>query len=448
MTEYYDREDVNSIHAVLFKNTLWMSHKYYYDFDTEEWIKCYKLDRLPYGLITLQLDNGKTNNQCVVTCEDSYRLADFPEEINSEFMLNEKKWRDEIVKAGAEFDWLDENETSDCWVKGKVCWTKADIVPGVVLIGPREHPNLNSFGYFYKESKRFAKSCSYTRIITEEELLQEEEDRQQRIKKLDEEQKMINELSKKIGLKCCKKYIKYAYQCLGFGKMSYIDTIEYYKTLTKNPEEITKMRIAETLSEDERQKFLDTEYKSTIGLIGLVSKLGENYDVVFDSGQQVPEFNKWRDEHYVCLTGSDGIFDIVVHGANYAYLYCGDSDPHNEYERKIPLEKNESNNTFTFTDITLENPLFLSASGSRLEIYTDGKIVTYKSIWIKYDKGRIINKFGNSYAISHFPKLDRILFNGHAWQPSFSSGYQEIVDIPFEDEEQINRDVCRYALSC
>ena len=160
-----------------------------------------------------------------------------------------------LPKKGAEFDWFD--ETSDSWIKGKVCWTKADIVPGVMVIGPREHPNINSFGYFYKESRRFAKSCTYTEVMTQEELQQEEKDRLEIIKKIDEEKKIINELSIKIGLKCCKKYLKFAYNCTGFGKMSYIDPIEYYKTLTKNPEEITKIRIAETLPQDERQKFLE-----------------------------------------------------------------------------------------------------------------------------------------------------------------------------------------------
>lgn len=240
------------------------------------------------------------------------------------------------------------------------------------------------------------------------------------------EKKMINNLSTIIGLKCCKKYIEWAWNCPGFGKMSYIDTIEYYKTLTKNPEEITRIKIAETLIGSEKQKFLEDD-ENLVGLIGLVSNIGENYDVVYDSSSQIPN------QHNITLSDQyDGYFDIVVHNASYAYLYYDNMDPNDVYNRKIPLEENYLNNTFTFTDITLENPLFPAISDNKLTIYTDGSDVTYKTIWINSDKN-ILNKFGNSYAITHFPKLDKVLFHGHGWQPSFYCSYKEIVDVPFKN---------------
>ena len=126
----------------------------------------YPLDFLPYGLCCFRLVWG-TEEKCVITCINSYRLAkEIPEDTDHDFILEEKKWRDEIVQSGAEFDWyLEKNEE---WVKGKVCWTKADIIPGVVVIGPRKCPNMNLWGYYYKESSRFAKSCTYTKIITPE----------------------------------------------------------------------------------------------------------------------------------------------------------------------------------------------------------------------------------------------------------------------------------------
>ena len=118
-------------------------------------------------------------------------------------------------------------------------------------------------------------------------------------------------------------------------------------------------------------------------------------------------------------------------------MYCCDSSDDNEFNRKIELEKVniDGKDIFTFTDITYDNPLTPSLSGSKLTIYTDGNLVTYMNIWIDIKERIIIDSFGNSYAISHFPKLGCVLLNGHMWQPSMSLSYDELINIPLPVEK-------------
>ena len=59
-------------------------------------------------------------------------------------------------------------------------------------------------------------------------------------------------------------------------------------------------------------------------------------------------------------------------------------------------------------------------------------LITYKNILIDMPQSAILKSIKNSYAISHFPKLNRILLNGHMWQPSLSCSYDELIDIPVE----------------
>jgi hypothetical protein len=442
MTEYYDRQTVNDKHLVSF-NIPEQKKLYYYEFDKKDWIECYPLDNLPYNLCSFRLELKKekkcviwkTKEKCVVTCKDSYRLSEtYQEHTDHKFMLAEKKWRDDIVISGAEFDWY--LEKTNEWVKGKVCWTKADIIPGVIVIGPRNCPNINGWGYIYKESKRFAKSCTYTKVFTQEELDEEEKQKQDAVQSINNKEKIVNEWKEKIGMKCPEKYKHLAYRCHGSGKFGIVDTLPYYQSLKRYPLEVTKERIAETLPIEDRQKFLEKEYP-TLGLIGLVSKLTDGYSVCFNSNKKVPQHDKYLNKKYVILSESDGFFNIQIHCATFAYLYCCDSSDDNEFNRKIELEKVniDGKDIFTFTDITYDNPLTPSLSGSKLTIYTDGNLVTYMNIWIDIKERIIIDSFGNSYAISHFPKLGCVLLNGHMWQPSMSLSYDELINIPLPVEK-------------
>ena len=115
-----------------------------------------------------------------MTCHDSYRLTTDPDnEPDPEEMWEEKSWRDEIVKEGAELDYLfNDDETAyrplgllndEKGYRAKVSWTKADIIPGVLVGGPRRCPNVNGFGYVYKESRHFGESGTFFELLTTEE---------------------------------------------------------------------------------------------------------------------------------------------------------------------------------------------------------------------------------------------------------------------------------------
>ena len=177
MTEYYNSETVNSRHLVAFSKPT-NENKYYYVFEIQQWIKCTPLDNLPYGLCFYKLEN-RPETELLVTSRDSYRLSDhIPEHTDHEKMLKEKQWRDSIVGKGQEFDFLTSGGT---WKKGVVNWTKRDIIPGVIQIGPRSSigaipVNISSSdgsgvdGYYYKESSRLGQSSAHTPFITQEQL--------------------------------------------------------------------------------------------------------------------------------------------------------------------------------------------------------------------------------------------------------------------------------------
>jgi len=168
MTDYYsveEIEEINDSHLVFFPKPK-EETKFYFDFYLKSFRPVIPINVLPYDLVSCKFTDSRGANDYIVTCSDSYRFRDgenpdgaTPEEVSK--MLQEREWREEIVKDGAEFEFRD---STGKWRYAKVAWTKSDIVPGVVLCGPREHPNVNSYGYFFKESTRIAKlgTCSGT----------------------------------------------------------------------------------------------------------------------------------------------------------------------------------------------------------------------------------------------------------------------------------------------
>lgn len=440
MTEYYDPYLLKTRHAVYFNNPKSQFPKtlYYYDFDTESWIRCYPHSRLPYNLYCFTLD-GFPDDKVVVTCKNSYRLSEtIPifENINKEFMKNEKKWRDELVVDGAEFDF---NSHSNYWAKGVVCWTKSDIIPGVIVGGQLTHPNINGFGHIYKEDKKLAKSCTHTSFLTQDEInkqIELERIHNEYNKKLKDN---VKKYTLKVGMKVPKEYRACAYTSGGFcGRMGFIDPLPFYQTLKRHPTEITLDNIKLLVGKEEADNInIDNKFELCIIANNLLddsyTNVKETADVVFTSHEQsfnnkIVKFNK----------GANAFCDIIVYNATYAYLWCGDGDPLNpndpsiiNYNRRLNMEL-INDGVYSFSDITYENPLFGDASP--LYIISDGTTITYKSILINYKHMDFIHRLGNSYYISHFPKLGRILLNGLAWQPSMSFAYDELIDVPVPDK--------------
>lgn len=439
MTEYYDREEVNSKHLVLFSKPKEVDGLHYYDFDTQSWIRCYPQDNLPYGLCSYRLEE-KTENESVITCHDSYRLSDgFPEYTNHEAMLEEKKWRDEMYEVGKgyEFDWqLEDGE----WVKGGICWTKADIIPGVCVIGPRDCPNLNGWGYHYKESKRYAKASTYTHIITQEELDEEQRQKDEARERYLKRQQRIADWKQKLPRLCPKEYVRCANSGGGLcGPIAFYDILPYYLSLKRDPNETTLESILSRMDPEDAVKIRESlkDNPTMIGLLGLVSQNSlkvkpkdEKYEVIFDSGECVPEISKYlkiegkENVKSFELTDMEGFFDIRVHNATYCYLKW----KHNNREDYM-INMVQKDNYLTFEDITYDNPLFSSVKGDRLTFFTDGDKVTYKRIWMDNEPRSIFYGMENSYAISYFPSQKRVLMLGHVWQPSLGCSIDDLVPV-------------------
>lgn len=428
MTEYYNAKEVDSRHLVFFPKPDEDIEYYYYVFEEKKWVRCYPIDNLPYDLCSFRLE-GKTNEEAVVTCNDSYRLKDYlpnEEYFSHEDMLEEKEWRDSIVKDDAEMDF----RLSKGWTKAKVCWTKSDIIPGVVVIGPRKRPNLNSYGYFYKESLKLAKSCTYTPVITEEELDEEKRRKEEAQLRIDKKKAEANAWKKKIGLQVPEKYKN----ARGFllGPAAFCDTLPIYQSLEKYPEPVTLDKLKEAGVSELKKP--DKIYKLTYCSMEFV-ELQKKYKVVYHNEERKIKSRDGVKEAF-CLCHADAYADIKIFGATWAYMWCGDGHAYPDEDfRKFEMEKVEDGDSsyFTFTDITYENPLFGIAG---LYFYTDGNLTTYKAIIFNKEVKDLFRHLGNCYEITHFPKRGRMLFRGHLWQPSYSCAYDELISVPIPEEKE------------
>jgi len=426
-TVRYNASQVNSRHLVAFTNNFPDEQLYYFDFESEKWIKCYPINKLPYNLCSFRLEND-TNENCVVTSLDSYRLTyDLTDVPYNEEMREESEWRDEIVNKGAELDFI----KGDKVYKAKVCWTKSDIIPGVMLIGPRTCPNLNSFGYYYKESKNLAKSCTYTDVISEEQLKKEQINKINYEIKRKEQMEEIKNIKRTLDYFCPKQYLNYANKGGGLcGKVGFYNLLPFYQTLKIYPEPITlelvkKLAIKNgtTLNIDENKKYTSEQ----IVLLGTLSLLKDGYDGGYgEVTKETEEINGGRTfKKCVYLNGCEAFFDIKIYNATYAHLSFGD--------KSIELEEQEG--IFTLTDINLANPLFCSVGASGFRIFTDGDKASYKCLILDSDPRRILYGFDNSYAVSYLHSKNTVLLVGNMWQPSIICTTDELVKLKDETLE-------------
>ena len=101
-TIFYNSDQINQInnkHCVYYNNPNKGETKYYFDFVSKKWLKCYVVTRLPYNLCIYKIDNEE---KFVITSTNSYRLVDdidlenINEESNYEQLLREYEWREQI----------------------------------------------------------------------------------------------------------------------------------------------------------------------------------------------------------------------------------------------------------------------------------------------------------------------------------------------------------------
>lgn len=415
MTEYYNRNEVNGRHAVFFTKPNFIEGLTYFDFDTETWRPVEPLDNLPYGLCTYKfLDNDPNvvltcpDQLVIVTCHDSYRLSTDPDHERSiSEMWEEKEWRDLIAVSGAELDY---KTAGDGGYEAKVCWPKSDIIPGVITGGPRRFPNINGFGYIYKESRKFSKSGTEFPLLSSEELEKvKEEDRisEQRYK---ENKERISKLKKSL-----KYYVVSDPENPNRAlNVSFYDTVSHYKTLSKYPHAVTFDLVKEYLKGSDNEPVVNTYTGHQLCFIALCC-IAQEYDLCYykmekDIKNDILESK----ENFIVLDKGDVYFDIKVHNATYAYLECR-SDPY--YNTRFDMEKVEEK-TWTFTDITIDNPLFKSSLGSALCIYTDGTKVEWASGVYNCSTLTDMATLSKGWRMNRIQ--GKILLNGDVWAPSMA----------------------------
>lgn len=149
------------------------------------------------------------------------------------------------------------------------------------------------------------------------------------------------------------------------------------------------------------------------------------YDVSIEAAEGIPSGG---DRENILLSGGDAWYDIKVTGATYALLYVGDghpdgSDDETTRNRTISLDQNGSD--FTLADFSRDNPLFASATGSQVRVYTDGA-VTYKRAYITYPAHHVYARLLGMYMVSSIPSRHLYVLNGNVWMPSATVRFNEV----------------------
>lgn len=398
-TIFYDRNTILSRTLVNFSRPNQQENLHYFDADQKTWRKCEILDNLPYGLATYKISENFFTNQVLVTCTDSYRLSTEPdqEEMDIQKFQDEEKWRNAICKEGQEVDF----KSADGWVKAKVCWTKGDVIPGVILIGPRSMPNINGFGYWYKDSRKLAPAGLKTGIISPEQLADEKKKQQLVKEKIDKRNLFIEKYQNSV-----ERYIHKEYKHI----KEFYDIRPYYNSLKKETTEITLDFLKENTVDAK-----DLKGNLSCGEIGLLWIVTHSEcDVCFIRNSQKCDQSKHQ---YICIEkkpASNAIFDIRIKNATFAkYVPTGLSQLTTvEY-----IDLKQEGDDFVFEGITMDTPLFNSVLGSQHGFYTDGKVIEYKEIFLSCEALHIINSINSENIVSWFPD-GNIIMTGHLWFPS------------------------------
>jgi len=134
---------------------------------------------------------------------------------------------------------------------------------------------------------------------------------------------------------------------------------------------------------------------------------------------------KINNHPYIILQGCLLYFDIKIKNATYATLWCGPGNPYDNIPDKLgqgfPLVK--INNIFTFPDITIKNPLFIS-DFSRFVIYTDGDSILYNEGNLN---SNIVFKFLELNKFGFVTKLQGRYLVSHAHWPTYSFTEEDII---------------------
>lgn len=403
---------VDSVNNIDNQNNL-----YYFDFKYDKWEKCFKIKSYPYYLNEYKFENS---NETFITCNDSYRLTENLEYVlSNEEMYKEKEWRDKVVKDNEELDMYSDGE----WHKMKVGWIKNDIIRDVLHLIPRRRNSDNDklCCYFYKESKKLAKSCTQTPIISIEQL-KEEKEQDERAKKYREyRNSKIKEIEK--SLKLFK--IKDEYHSLyapSIKEKFFYDTLPYYQSLKLNNDK-------KLLSKEDflsNAKITYEEYLLCDNHTKLLGKLvKDNNNKTADMVSIEDEYTDIKKCYQPLKTDYDAYCNIKIYNATYANLKC-------DY-KKIDcdiIDSIDDKKIFGFKDITEKNPIFNSTLSNTIAIETDGDKITFDGILMDIIPRHIL-KCAQLFTVIHFPSKNFVLLANTFCSSTMQYPYERI-------EETIN----------
>jgi hypothetical protein len=367
----------------------------FYIFENNIWKKCKNVDSLPYSLTIFQLEDGTE----IPTCKDSFRLIK-EEDYNNKnipsqkYIEDEYEWRSKINEKD-EIDFKYNNK----WIKAEIAWKKSDIIPNVWNIN---HRKSSWIGYFYYESKKFARSSTYTHKFTEEELSKEKQEEERIEKEIKEREErydsVLNSLKtfKIINNKLTSWFQTYKPKCI----------LEYYLTLdirdTLSDEEIKNI-IHKDMKFEELTEFLKNLASLTyLNCDGCISNIEENG----------VKFCTYKKKNYLISTKYDTYYDI------YIQLYT--SEEIENVFLTISNNKickgvyNKELNRIEFPDFHKLNPLFTLEC---FEIHADNLPENAKCFY----KAVLLNPFSrmlmfgkNPFAASYMKSQKEYIFI-HGW---------------------------------
>lgn len=396
----------NFQNLVCFNNDFDKNNLYYFDFNDNTWLQCKPIGKLPYNLCKYKFENSDST---FITCNDSYRLTNNLDNIlsNNE-MYKEKEWRDNIVKNNEEIDLYSDGE----WHKMIVAWIKADIIPDVLHLKKRRNKS-NLCGYFYKESKNLAKSCTHTPAITEEELQKEKEIDEKAIKYREEKHKKFDEIEKSLIMYKIKEeyYPRYSSTIKDFF---FYDTLPYYQTLKLN---------------NDKKLIPKEEFKGPVKYEDYLT-----YDnptkcmalLAFHLNKKTADIVSIEDEYDIknsCIAlkkNYDAFCNIKIYNATYAKLKSDNVNIDFDI-----IDSSDDNKIFGFKDINEANPIFNSVLTDNLFIETDGDKVKFDGILMD-PISRLIIKCCQNFTVIHFPSKNFVLLHNTFIWCSMTFNYERL----------------------
>lgn len=268
-----------------------------------------------------------------------------------------------------------------------------------------------SFGYIYKESNSLVKINTYTNAPTEEEINAELNEDNIKTTHYNNIGKMVQNWKFILPYICPKQYFHIANERpIVYDIIGCYDLSEFYKILNIYPHQITKDIILELYENEYPIKSSDDD-KTGECLIAAIKLVEKGYDGAYN------EFTKTDNKKFFLPTHADGLFDIKIYNATYAYFMCGDD--------KVDLDFVEG--IFTLIDFTFKNPYFNAVAGFTISIKTDGDKLSYKQIYITSDFRRILHRFNNAYMINKLYSKNIALYCGSMWHPAFVCSIDDIV---------------------